>query len=787
MTALPFTGSGRRRAPAAGPPAPLRRAHPSRAAQLRPATPAEPLEPRTLLATFVVTTTADSGPGSLRQAILDANAHGNPLPWRVPPDEIHFDLPGAPGATHTIQPRTPLPAITDALVVNGMTQPGYEDTPLIELDGSAAGPEADGLVIRASETTVKGLAINRFARHGVVASHPRSTIGNEPYITITDCRIGTDASGEVALGNGGAGVLITEGRAWVGGATAFGPSNVISANGLAGVWVRGGTAHPNAFVAIGGNAIGTNTAGTRALGNGAEGVLVESTMNVGVGAFHPRPATPHSPLPFGNFISGNSSSGVRVVGPTGPRGVGIGGNWIGIGASGTTPIANGASTASPHRDGVTVTGDATVQIAWNTIGGNARDGIRVDAPGDPLRRAQVEANSNFIGIDAFGSGRLGNGRHGVTATGNCSLRLHANQIGANAGSGVFGQGDPRVELNVTLSGNLIGTNGDGSPIGNGAHGVELRGVGDSVIGGPNVLYRGENVPAVFIPPIPPGTFQNVISANAGHGILIAGDAQRSTPPTILVQNNYIGTDRKAELTLGNGGSGIYLEGTLGVVVGGTHRVTEPGEYQGRVFDVGNLITASRADGVTVSAPGERNRIERNSIFSNGGLGIDLLPGEGVTPNDAGDADAGANRLQNYPIVTGVTPDRDGRVSIGVTLHAERRRTYRVDLFLNAARDPSGHGEGERFFGSLVVTTDASGNAVGGFNAPAPAVALRRWLTATATDPAGNTSEFSPAASTSRARAMYRPVARPPARAAPSSLAAALVAFTNHGDPQDLLH
>src|SRR3954447_14420811 len=108
MTALRPTGSVRRRAHAAGLPAPLppiwRRTHP-----LPPAS-AEPLEPRRLLATFTVTTTADAGPGSLRQAILDANGVSGA-------DEIRFDVPGSADAVRTIRPVSPLPSVTDPLTI----------------------------------------------------------------------------------------------------------------------------------------------------------------------------------------------------------------------------------------------------------------------------------------------------------------------------------------------------------------------------------------------------------------------------------------------------------------------------------------------------------------------------------------------------------------------------------------------------------------------------------------------------------------------------------------------
>ncbi|MCG8404534.1 MAG: hypothetical protein MI923_04970, partial [Phycisphaerales bacterium] len=106
---------------------------------------------------FTVTHTGDSGAGSLRQAILDANASPGT-------EVIDFNIPGA--GPHTIQPLTPLPTITDPVVIDGKTQPGCTGVPFIELDGSLAG-SADGLLITAGSSTVRGLIINRFSGDGI--------------------------------------------------------------------------------------------------------------------------------------------------------------------------------------------------------------------------------------------------------------------------------------------------------------------------------------------------------------------------------------------------------------------------------------------------------------------------------------------------------------------------------------------------------------------------------------------------------------------------------------------
>jgi hypothetical protein len=136
-----------------------------------------------------------------------------------------------------------------------------------------------------------------------------------------------------------------------------------------------------------------------------------------------------------------------------------------------------------------------------------------------------------------------------------------------------------------------------------------------------------------------------------------------------------------------------------------------------------------------------NAIRGNSIHSNGGLGIDL-GGDGVTPNDPGDADTGPNQLQNFPVLSVALAG--GSTWVTGTLNGLANTTFTLDFYASAAADPSGFGEGARYLGSAVVTTDGSGNAHFEVVLAAP-TAPGEVVTATATDPAGNTSEFSRAA------------------------------------------
>ncbi|MGH3146479.1 MAG: hypothetical protein ACRDTR_11830 [Rubrobacter sp.] len=175
--------------------------------------------------TFTVTNTNDSGAGSLRQAILDANATSGA-------DVINFNIPGS--GVQTIAPTTKLPQITEAVSINGYTQPGASantkavgnDAILkVELSGASASG-ADGLFITASNSTVKGLVINRWGNAGVYIYGTGAT-GNK----VVGNYLGTDTSGTKDLGNGRHGVNVYDSASnnIVGGAAAA-VRNVISGN-----------------------------------------------------------------------------------------------------------------------------------------------------------------------------------------------------------------------------------------------------------------------------------------------------------------------------------------------------------------------------------------------------------------------------------------------------------------------------------------------------------------------------------------------------------------------------
>jgi len=196
-----------------------------------------------------------------------------------------------------------------------------------------------------------------------------------------------------------------------------------------------------------------------------------------------------------------------------------------------------------------------------------------------------------------------------------------------------------------------------------------------------------------------------------------------------VSGNLIGTDATGTAAVPNL-IGVFILGASGNFVGASPLPTN--------LYGGNRIAFNDRSGLDATV-GRANSFLANSIFSNGRLGIDLNA-DGVTPNDPGDADTGPNDLQNYPVLT-LASSGVFKTEIHGSLNSAPSREYRIQLFFNTSCDPSGFGEGEEFIDEIFVTTDASGNAAFK-HSTSPAVPGGSFITATATDPEGNTSEFS---------------------------------------------
>jgi hypothetical protein len=426
--------------------------------------------------TFIVSNTNDSGQGSLRQAILDANLAPGA-------DTIVFHIPG-PGV-HTISPLSPLPPLTDdaGVTIDGYTQPaarpnslaiGDNATLLIELDGSALEGVQFGLELRSSSNLVRGLVINGFGILGFGGAGIFVENGSDNVVS--GCFVGTDPTGSLGRPNE-IGVQIAQGEVLpfplpsstrVGGAS---PSdrNLISGNVSSGVLIGVGASE----TLVAGNYIGTDFSGMVALGNGGGGMALTVSSGTIVGG---------TASGSGNVISGNVGYGLLVLGVE----VIIQGNLIGTNAAGSAAVPNsGVGVQCFFPTGMLLGGDAPG--SGNLISGNGFDGVRIRKP------LGARLVGNFIGTDAAGKASLGNGRHGVsienpTGPDPNGASLNKNVIAFNVGAGVA------VGLDVTdgssgnrISGNSIHDNG-GLGIDLGSDGVSLN-VACGAGQGPNLLQN----------------------------------------------------------------------------------------------------------------------------------------------------------------------------------------------------------------------------------------------------------------------------------------------------------
>jgi hypothetical protein len=706
--------------------------------------------------TFYVTTTADTGPGSLRQAILDANASDGQA------ERIAFRIPGV--GPQTILVRSALPAITDTLYIDGYSQArdasgsipaGVLNTvvftrdtpndalnlrPQIEIRGSLAGASVDGLVFLATagrsiqNSLVAGLILAQFSGDGIRIESA----------TESDEAEGVAVVGSIIRQNAGAGVRIRSannrvGDAWSSHWDTFSPvrsrnaivgnrlgiviegphgtgnrveGNLIEANTEGGVvittsnnTVGGPTGEGNAFIANGrgvvitsvgaiagafpqgnevfGNRIGdTDRDGFPTRGNQQEGVLIEGAPGNRVGG-----------VVGGNVILANGAAGVRITG-TAATGNSIVGNRIGLdpGLLDRLPLVAG------NLDGIRVESPGNLigganAGAGNVVSANRRHGIVLD--GANARGNRVEGN--LVGTDPTSLSDFGNTMDGLRIEG-----APGNTIGGPgllAGNTLSGNRVGLVISGLAASGNLvqgnrIGTDSVGGvDLGNSAEGLLISGAPDNTIGG---TADGAG---------------NLISGN-NRGVRIDGTGATGN----ALQGNRIGTDHTGLLPLGNAIEGI-------IVSAGASRNT----IGGAQVAAGNAIQHNLGIGVRVQS-GSGNAIRSNSIDTNGGPGIAL------------EAPGHANGLQPAPTLTAAIRNAQ-RSSVQGTLQAAPGTSFTIELFASPQPDPTGRGEGRTPLGTVQTTTDASGRAA--FAAVLEiAIPAGQVVTATATSPGGDTSEFS---------------------------------------------
>jgi uncharacterized repeat protein (TIGR01451 family)/CSLREA domain-containing protein len=576
--------------------------------------------------------------------------------------------------------------------------------------------------------------------------------------------IGTDKDGQTAvgsdglpLGNKGNGVLIEDAGAIeilgvvtepgnIIGDTMVGGRNVISGNLGSGVLITG----PSKKNTVLGNYIGTNRDGFRAVPN-MNGVLIEGAAENTIGGIEAGNQ---------NVISGNSEDGVRILG-AGATGNSVVGNLIGLDATGSFPLGN-------RGDGVGILGSSNnvigtplglqLESGRNVISAN-QNGVFIGAGSDGSEATGNFVQNNFIGTDSTGNSsdpdglpntgdELGNLFFGVLIEDVSENFIGGAQPGdGNVISGNLGNGITISSFTSAIGneivGNLIGTNRAGdAPVANSFAGIVIKGashtkIGDGTEGG-----------------------RNVISANGTNGVEISGALATEN----RVQGNFIGTAADGLSPLGNGQHGVLIFEASNNRIGGVTKqegnaiahngggrpnpvAGDPVIYNGG--GLGKIGHGVVIDAGTGTATG--NTIRLNSIFANEGRGIDL-GNDSFTPNDpavdspavfnpGGDTDSGANNLQDYPVVTRVNFDGNFK-NIIWTLNSSPNTEFIIDIYANSEADPSGFGEGQRFLRSVTRTTDHFGNVLilDPFN-PFDRM-MDEFISATATDPKGNTSEFS---------------------------------------------
>ncbi len=541
--------------------------------------------------TNIVTTTADVGPGSLRAAMYYVTDH--------PGAVVNFDIPtsdpGYSNGAFNIHLTGYLPPlVTNGMVIDGSTQPGFTSKPLIVVDGSQIIPETftptSGLLIYAASNQVKNVSFQGFSWNGLTLEYADATNN-----TIAGCWLGLDSTGSNAAPNAYQGILIQKGacRNTIGGTNAL-ARNVISGNSQYGLWISDTNTTGNVVL---GNYIGTDASGSFAVSNAFGGIgmftnsaaqviggtnalarnVISGNVNAGIwlsGAgvsndvvqnnFIGLNAAGTAAIPnsvvgiyvingassnaiLDNVISGNYSEGLRLSDPGTSANL-VQGNFIGTDATGSTSVPNGLLGLSIYTGATNNTVGGTSDAARNVISGNYSEGLRIQGLGASWNLVE----GNFFGTDASGTAAVPNGWTGLTifsgATSNTIGGTSSAARNILAGNSSYGLvvSDPSTSGNL-IEGNYFGLATSGTaPLPNYTGVLITSSATGNTLGGASVAAR------------------NVISGNDGSGLEISYAAA-----TNFIQGNLIGTDPTGGSALANGGEGIYMhDGASGNFIGG---------------------------------------------------------------------------------------------------------------------------------------------------------------------------------------------------------------------------
>ncbi|TYB76448.1 T9SS type A sorting domain-containing protein [Bizionia myxarmorum] len=424
--------------------------------------------------------------------------------------------------------------------------------------------------------------------------------------TILGNYIGTNAAGNMALPNT-VGILMGTGENnlnTIGGPTSA-SRNIISGNTFDGISISNGEANT-----IKNNYMGLDALGTGLLGNGQAGIYINSANNV----------------IDTNVLSGNSVSGIYLGSSSTTNQITA--NFIGTDSGGLFSIPNGKGI---ENRGANNTIGGTTALQRNIISGNAAYGINIF--GDAATGNSV--TGNYIGTDITGTLPIPNniGLRILESSSNIvggSLVSERNIISGNSSDGVLIASE--LSINNQVLGNYIGTDVTGTSSVSNFRGLRMTNTLQNTIGGPG-LNDG-----------------NVISGNLSDGVLLLV----ATNNTLF--GNKIGVQADGSSALGNGQTGVQiLNGSSNNTFGGLNS----GEGNIVAFNVNKGIGVFKVSlGGYPDIEPIGNIISGNSMFSNlsnvspngiSSAGIDLNS-DGISINDAGDADLGANNTQNYPVI-----------------------------------------------------------------------------------------------------------------------------------------
>ncbi len=483
---------------------------------------------RAIVVTSAADVVAPDGTCTLREAVTAANSdlgggapgecaagHGTDTIRFAIPGPGDYEIDGEPG--HTISLGTSLPPLTAPVLIDGRSQPGatangapsprpLDGRLLIRLQGSAAGPAADGLTFAAGSdgSTARGLVIGGFGAPGLGAG----VIIAADRIRLQGDYIGTDPTGTTADGNGTGFTSPPGHRDEVIGGTRPEDRNLISGNAGSGGYPHGGAT-------VLGNYLGLDASGTRSVPNGtthASGALsIDDVDGVRVGGTEPG-AT--------NVVSGNASHGLA---PDDSPGLRIVGNLIGTDWTGEAALPNFTGvTISGDQHGSVIGGDAPG--SGNVISGNAVAGILDGSTG------RLTVAGNVIGLDRGGHDALPN-EVGVAARSDVVLGGPAgggNVVSGNDVVNVLIRGADGPAVGATVSGNLIGTDADGEV----RPGITAaQGVGVWIDGDVRGVVVGGDVP-------------NRILGDRGLAVAVSArdwpDGSTSVPDGVQVTGNVVG-------------------------------------------------------------------------------------------------------------------------------------------------------------------------------------------------------------------------------------------------------